>query len=142
MLTPLEPVYFSLRLQLHARYTDSRTRLRLAELDRRFDLLQTGLRDLIDHVLVDESADERFDPRWAESNQAQMQMQMRTRMARSSSTLGDKAGTVNEVRRQEGKPVRGFRLFSLACPLLLFIFDGLSRRRTGQADQVGARRTD
>ncbi|GAA5875390.1 hypothetical protein JCM3774_002973 [Rhodotorula dairenensis] len=47
-----------------------RTRRRLDELDRRFDFLQTGLQQLIDHVLVDEGADERFDPLWVEANVA------------------------------------------------------------------------
>ncbi|KAG0655222.1 hypothetical protein C6P46_001088, partial [Rhodotorula mucilaginosa] len=78
-----------------------RTRLRLVELDRRFNLLQTGLRDLIDHVLVDERADERFDPRWAESNQ--VEILRRKGMVIASTTRDGAGGTVNEDGGQESK---------------------------------------
>ncbi|GAA5993167.1 hypothetical protein JCM10908_001321 [Rhodotorula pacifica] len=47
-----------------------RTKKRLRELDRRFDLLQRGLRELIDRVLANGAEDERFDPRWVEADAA------------------------------------------------------------------------
>ncbi|KWU41570.1 hypothetical protein RHOSPDRAFT_36882 [Rhodotorula sp. JG-1b] len=77
-----------------------RTRLRLAELDRRFDLLQIGLRDLIDHVLVDERADERFDPRWAEADRRRRR---RRRMVTASTTRDGAGVTVNGDRGYDSK---------------------------------------